>query len=360
MQLKNYHTGRSNMALKKTYDFTVNNIFNRYDKINNPLRIILALTVRDELRYGEHIFMQLNDAVKRDYDEIVVLDDGSRDGTWDILQDYARKYNNIRIKRNEVNSILAKGENRWITLIRECEKYHPTWIHFRACDQLHSKLFNEKMREIVTYFHEHGAWLIKIPLVHLWRSEGWFRYDDVWLQDYMDHSRRQLWRFYKDYEYKPNRTIAALHLGGHLPNKISPYNITPTYNINSYFKQTSSKQHWRIVVLHYGHTTHEKKEVKFRLTMEAASKGVSYGCPSPNSMPHPRYWLRYNGYKGFHEFNLHLRKIPQIWFDRPVNYAVPEIKSFYKVIAEYRLDRAKEYQALFEANKDKIPIIVKE
>ena len=348
------------MTLKKTYDFTVKNIFNRYDKINGKLRIILALTVRDEIKYGRHIFMQLDDAVRRDYDEIVVLDDGSRDGTWDVLQEYARKYNHIHIKRNEINSILAKGENRWITLIRECEKYHPTWIHFRACDQLHSKLFNEKMREIVTYFHEHGAWLIKIPLVHLWRSEGWFRYDDVWLQDYVNHSRRQLWRFYKDYEYNPNRTIAAFHLGGHLPNKISPYNITPTYNINSYFNQTSPKHHWRIVVLHYGHTTHEKKEVKFRLTMEAASNGISYGCPPPDDMPHPKYWLRYNGYKGFHEFNLHLRKIPQIWFDRPVNYAMPEIKSFYKVIAEYRVDRAQEYQSLFEMNKDKIPIIVEE
>jgi len=349
MKIKNYFTGRS---LRR---FEIRNTFNMRNKIKEPLRIVLAVTVRNEVEYGKHIYMQLEDAVKLDYDEIVILDDGSTDGTWDVLKEYARKYNHLRIKRNEINSVIAKGENRWITLVKECAKYYPTWIHFRACDQLHSKAFNDNMRDIVLYFHEHGAWLIRIPLVHLWRSEGWFRYDDVWLSDYLDHSRRQLWRFYKDYKYKPRRTMAALHLGGHLPDKLSPYDMLPAYNINSYFRQTSPEPYWNIVVLHYGHTTHEKKEVKFRLTMEAAKNGISIGCPSPEHMPHPREWLNYNGYKGFHEFNVVLNKTSPEWFDKEINFDVPQFKSFYNVIAEYRTDRAKEYQALYNRYKDEIP-----
>jgi len=341
--------------MKKLIEFEIQNTFNRYEKLQKPLRIILAMTVRNEVEYGKHIYMQLENAVKLDYDEIVILDDGSTDGTWDVLKEYASKYNHLRIKRNEVNSVIAKGENRWITLIKECAKYYPTWLHFRACDQLHSKAFNNNMRDIVSYFHEQGGWLIRIPLAHLWRSEGWLRFDNVWYSDFVNHSRSQLWRFYKDYKYKKHRHKAALHLGGHLPNVASPYSVTPTFNINSFDRSRTKEGYWRFIVLHYGHTTHEKKEVKFRLTMDAAKNGVSVGCPPPEEMPHPQYWMHYNGYKGFYEFNVVLNKTSQEWFDKEINFDVPQFKSFYNVIAEYRVDRAKEYQALYNKYKEEIP-----
>jgi len=349
-KIKNYPT---------VYKLEIKNKLNDISlKSTENIKIILALTVRNEMEYGEHLIMQLNDVLKLDYDDIVVLDDGSTDGTWDILKQYSNKDNRLHIFRNEQNSILTHGRNRWITLIEKCALYNPTWIHFRACDQLHSKDFNNNLRDIVEFFHVRGARLVKFPLAHLWRSTSWIRYDDVWQKDVENHSRFQLWRFYKDYSYKPHRQRALLHLGGHLPNTWSPYKESVPYNVNLYYRNKKIGGFWRIVALHYGHTTHEKKEQKFRLTMEAAKNGFSIGCPGPEEMPSPSDWIYYNGYKGFYEFNLNLKKVPSFWFENYVEEGVPEIKSFFNVIKEYNFTRAYEYQILYQKHIKDIPILV--
>ena len=50
------------------------------------MRIVLGVPMRNELEKG-HLHSQLENALKISYDDIVVLDDGSTDGTWDVLQE---------------------------------------------------------------------------------------------------------------------------------------------------------------------------------------------------------------------------------------------------------------------------------
>lgn len=314
------------------------------------MKIVLVVPMRNEIEYGDHVHMQMDSALSMDYDNIVVLDDGSTDGTWDVLKEYANKDNRVKVFRSERNSIISKGQNRWKTLVDYAAKLDPTWIHFRAADQLHSKIYNEEMRKIIEFFHDKGASLIRFPLAHLWRSKWWYRADNVWGRDVVNQNKFQLWRFDKSYKYNSRKSRAVFHGGQHLPSTVR-YHGSHVRTVNEYIKRSvGNNNHKLIVVLHYGHTTHRKKEVKFRLTMQAAAKGMSMGCPGPANMPPVKDWLRYNGYKGFWEFNMVLKRCPQVWFDEPIpeNIQKPEIKSFYNVINEFRADRAAEYQYLFD------------
>jgi glycosyltransferase involved in cell wall biosynthesis len=108
------------------------------------MNIVLNITA-----YNEEPMMakQLDNALElKCHDHIVVLDDGSTDGTWDILQQYVRKHNNIHVFRNEKNSILFGGENRWKTVLRHAEQFEPTWINNRATDILFSYSAKDKFK----------------------------------------------------------------------------------------------------------------------------------------------------------------------------------------------------------------------
>ena len=96
------------------------------------MKIVLAVTTFNEIA---HVNLQLDNALEMGcYSEIVVLDDGSSDGTWDVLKQYAKKHNNIHVYRNEVNSVINKGKNRWAQISELVKPYAPTWVNNRACD----------------------------------------------------------------------------------------------------------------------------------------------------------------------------------------------------------------------------------
>ena len=48
--------------------------------------------------------------------EIVMLDDGSEDGTWDLLQELKEKDLNMKIHRNENNIGIAYSYNKMVKL----------------------------------------------------------------------------------------------------------------------------------------------------------------------------------------------------------------------------------------------------
>lgn len=78
------------------------------------MRIVLGMACYNEML---HIERKLERVLNMDYnDEIVILDDGSTDGTWAVINDYASKFKNIHAYRNSANSILSHGQNRWKTL----------------------------------------------------------------------------------------------------------------------------------------------------------------------------------------------------------------------------------------------------
>ena len=59
--------------------------------MDQDMRVVLGVTMHNEIDYGPHVYRQLDDALEMKYDDIVVLDDGSTDGTWDVLKEYESK-----------------------------------------------------------------------------------------------------------------------------------------------------------------------------------------------------------------------------------------------------------------------------
>ena len=122
------------------------------------MRLILAVSMYNEVEYGPHVRVQLDDALEMNcYDQIVVLDDGSTDGTWDVLQEYRRKHNNIHIFRNEKNSILNHGENKFKTLYDKVETFGPDWIQVRAADVIFSDPAKNLYRKTILELDDKGV-----------------------------------------------------------------------------------------------------------------------------------------------------------------------------------------------------------
>ena len=316
------------------------------------MRIVLGVPMRNEVVYGPHVEWQLKNALSMEYDDIVILDDGSDDGTWEVLQDYDASHKRIHAFRNKKNSILnPRGTNRWATLVGHMAKFNPTWVNIRAADQVYSKYYTDNLRGVLRHYLEKDLHIVRFPLVHLWRSESWYRLDRLWGNDSWGQTRVHVWRFSPKYKYGPKQSGAILHQGRHFPGNLGFNERNRGTGANNMLGPENygreKNKPWPIVVLHHGHTTHEKKEAKFRLSMEAAKSGFAY-MAGPGGMPPVAGWIKHNGYKGFYEFGINLAPAPAIWFGE--DYKVgpkPQIKSFFKVINEYNPQRAKEYQTLF-------------
>jgi glycosyltransferase involved in cell wall biosynthesis len=301
------------------------------------MRLTLAMTTYNEIEYGPHIEMQLNDALEIDYDDIVILDDGSDDGTWDVLEDYNSKYKHIHIFKNNNNSVRAKGQNRWLSLTQKCAEYSPDWICIRAADMLYSAPLKRDLRKVIKEYSGKGFNKLRFPLIHLWRSDWWYRTDNIWGESVVS----LFWKFNKNFGFLGNRDKAIDHQGAHIPDIIN--------GRKPILKEIRSreKSEFKYTILHYGHTTHRKKEVKFVDMMDRAIKGRTQNMPPPSKMPPVKKWLDYNGYRGFWEFGLKLKKVPQLWFDKPVpDVPRPKIESFYEIIKQYNEERAEEYKKL--------------
>lgn len=310
------------------------------------MRIVLAVTMHNEIDYGPHVWIQMDHALEMDYDDIVVLDDCSTDGTYDVLKEYESKYKNIHVFRNNENSILNKGEKRWKTLTDHCAKFKPDWINYRAADQIYCPALKNNFRKVMEWFHNKRCDIINIPLIHLWRCETWYRIDRVWGNDFRNHTKFQLWRFNPKYKY--NVTTAKLHQGGHLPHVRKRRDVCLPINLYNGIKSPHLKEDdppWPFVIFHLGHTTHEKKETKFRWTVQASINSVGM----PSKIPSPENWLKFNGYKGFYEFDIDLKPVEEVWYDGnpPKIEQKPEVKPFTKVISEFDNKIAKKYEKLY-------------
>lgn len=101
------------------------------------IKLLLAITTHNE---EDHIELQLDNAIELGcYDKIVILDDGSTDSTCEIIEKYLDKNKNIYLFKNELNSVLNNGENRWVTIsniIRD-GGFNPDWVNNRVADILY-------------------------------------------------------------------------------------------------------------------------------------------------------------------------------------------------------------------------------
>lgn len=68
---------------------------------------------------GEKFLKEQLDSIlnqTRPADEIVIVDDGSTDGSWTVLEDYARRYNQFRLYKNEENLGYKKNFQKALSL----------------------------------------------------------------------------------------------------------------------------------------------------------------------------------------------------------------------------------------------------
>jgi glycosyltransferase involved in cell wall biosynthesis len=319
-------------------------------KHKERVKISLGIPMYNELIKG-HLHETLNNAIDVGFDDIVVLDDGSTDGSWVVLQDYAKKYNNIRIFRHNSNSVISRGNNRWKFVVDRIAEKEPDWVVIRAADQIYSHaatvVGGDLFRKKLTDYYNTNVDIVKIPLIHLWRSRTWYRNDKVWGRDANSHSKSPIWRFSNDYSYD-NRLTTGTHMGWHHPSNFGYGRKPVVKDIN-----IDKKENWHLVVIHLGHTTHTSKVLKFRWSMDAAEANHRLGSnvlmPPPSLMLPVHTWLKYNGYKGFYEFNISFKKVNPKWFAGDIFFdkEEPVIESMYYTILEYNKKRAEEYLRLF-------------
>lgn len=328
------------------------------DKNKKRITMSIGIPIYNELEKG-HLHETINNAIAVGFDDIVILDDGSTDGTWAILKEYATMYPQIRVFRNKVNSVLNEGSNRWKFVVDKMAEKKPDWIVVRAADQIYSykatvaggDLFRKRLTEL---YHE-GVGRVSIPLAHLWRSRTWYRNDGEWGSHINTYRKTPIWRYHVNYSFE-GRELTGAHLGWHHPTSFGfkKDNIKPI----------SASDPWLsdLVILHLGHTTHSNKVLKFKWSVAAATanhvSGRSIGMPPPDRMPPVRHWLKHTGYKGFYEFNMELKKAPNVWFAEDIGTDIeskpPIAQSFYYTILEYNPKRAAEYKRLFEIYMGKL------
>ena len=313
------------------------------------MRIVLGVPLVNELSRG-HLHIQVENALKVGYDEIIFLDDGSTDGTWEALKKYETQHDHIHIFKNDQNSVLSKGSNRWMKVAELCSRYEPDWVMHRACDHLLScsafKHTDNLFRKQLEKYLNEAVTVISVPEVHLWRSEWWYRTDLHWGHAATHDVLSLIWKYNPMYSFSGEFKHSGMHAGRHLPN----YFGVKSPEVRGINADLSSKAPLPIVVLHYGYSSYEKIATKFKWNMKTAQVigKRALGMPSPDRMPLPETWNQFNGYKAAYELSLELERVPQSWFEEKVpNAPFPEMKSLYDVVYTYDPRIAERYRILF-------------
>jgi glycosyltransferase involved in cell wall biosynthesis len=310
------------------------------------MRIVLGTPVYNEINF---IDTHLKNALAVGFDEIVYLDDGSTDGTYEKLLEFKNAYDHVHIIRQEDNSVQIRGTNRWMVLSNYCREFDTDWIMVRSADECFSKaafkngdnLLYKRLEECL----ENKIDMVGFPFVHLWRSKYWFRSDGEWGHSAMYPVNDSCWNNRVDWRFVSPFDKSGMHLGAHRPNY---FDGKEKMNKASLHKDLDGSIPL-IVVLHYGMSSDNLLTKKLDYQMTIADKiGGGNGLPTTKKMPHPAHWYKYNGYKIGHEITLKLTKIYDKWFDIPNDIVEPKVKSLYHIIRKHNEIRANEYKELYD------------
>lgn len=292
----------------------------------------------------EFIAGSIQNALDVGYDHVVYLDDGSTDGSYGLLKEYAKKYDHIHVYRNKINSVNNKRSNRWYDVARKCKQFDTDWIGVRACDERLSykafkngqDLLNKRLMEL-----SDTANLVGLARIDLWRSEYWYRADGFWGQGLDMEKNFSFWNNRKKWDWNKDRRKAGFHAGGYHPDYFYGDKVVRPLNL---------KGNKDIVILHYGLSSHDRIANTLDYQMKTADifKG-GVNIVETKDAPPIEDWKELNGYKVAHEFGMVLKPIQPEWrkYKMPALRA-PRVESLYPTIAKYNKERAIEYKKLFE------------
>lgn len=310
---------------------------------------------------SEFIDGSVENLVRTGFDDIVYLDDGSTDDTYDKLVAYKEKYPQIHIIQNKENSILTQGENKWKVVAEYCRTLNPDWIIIRATDQLLSadcfQDTKDALRKRLEFLWENpNNILVHFPVVHLWRSDYWYRVDGNWGYSANNHISASCWR--NDVEWYYPEVKAGVHLGAHRPVIKDSITIEDTYS-----KKVSTKKRGKtitrtirsdkkvirindsevpedfsIVVLHRGMSSHELlvRKLEQQIAYGNNDKIIKKEIHPIGNIKHFKKMAYSNGLKVADEKGLVLKKVNQCWYDYDTtSFEKPEIKSLFPILNKY-------------------------
>ncbi len=97
--------------------------------------------------YAHYLRASVDSVLNQDYHdyELILVDDGSSDETWEIMLDYAKRYPQVRAFKNEVNQGIFKTNQRgW-------DEAQGKYLHFFSADDLYQP---SCLSQVMRMFHE--------------------------------------------------------------------------------------------------------------------------------------------------------------------------------------------------------------
>ena len=166
------------------------------DVDNRPL-LIGFLKVRDEIAKG-NLHRVLN-SLAAVCDFIAVVDDGSIDGTWDVLRAHPKVPSDLLLRFDRADFV---GEiRRKQRLLEAVGDYQPRWVLWLDGDEVLDAAATEGLRrrlvELGDATQPGAVWSLDMREVNLWMSTAWRRVDDG-LDDGM---YRRVWRWAPDLHF---------------------------------------------------------------------------------------------------------------------------------------------------------------
>jgi glycosyltransferase involved in cell wall biosynthesis len=142
-------------------------------KSRNRIRLLAVAAVRDEMEYLPGFL----DNVAAQVDGIVALDDGSRDGSAELLESHEAVLELIRIERNG---------SRWDevgnykTLVAAALQHRPDWIISLDADERLEREFRPRAERVIRRGSRLGLSAFAVQIRELWDSPDTYRVDGVW------------------------------------------------------------------------------------------------------------------------------------------------------------------------------------
>jgi len=99
--------------------------------------------------YARYLRASVDSVLDQDYPdyELILIDDGSVDDTWNIMQEYAAKSSKIRIFRHETNQGIFKANSHgW-------QEARGKYLHFFSSDDIYQP---SCLSKVMNFFHEHS------------------------------------------------------------------------------------------------------------------------------------------------------------------------------------------------------------
>jgi hypothetical protein len=300
------------------------------------MRIVVGIPVYNDI---DHVDRQIDNILKVGYDDVVILDDCSTDGTYERLQDLTKECNNIHIFKNDVNSVEGHTGNRWKQVTDICRDYSPDWVMVRAMDEIFCcsayRDGDNLLRKNLYVLQNEGANMISFSHVDLWRSEWWYRTDGYWGARVQNQPVNSMWKNDTGWVLLSQ---SGIHLGAHKPSH---------FDVPIHSRGIDISNDRSIVILHYGMASpaYLAKTLDYQISTAKSIGGRAAGMPS--RVPPPNIWHACNGYKAAYEKDMVLVKVDQKWFDKPVPESEPPVvdDAVFKVLFKYDKKRAEEYKS---------------